>query len=194
MIDTSASLLERLRERSDPADWKRLDDLYRPWIGDWLRKQHVQESDADDITQEVLTTMAQELPRFHYDPNRGKFRSWVRGITVNRLRDFWKSCRVRPVAPGGSNFAEMAEQLADPNSGLSQQWDREHDAYLLRQAMNGIKHEFLPTTWQAFERVVLKGLPVASVAEELGMTRNAVYIAQSRVVARLRSELKGMCD
>ena len=194
MIETSASLLERLRERPQADDWTRLVDLYQPWIHDWLRRQGVQEHDAADITQDVLTVMVQELPRFHYDPARGKFRSWVRTITVNRLRAFRDARHKRPATADDSAVAGMVDQLADPHSGLSQLWDREHDAYLVRRALALIKPDFKPETWKAFERVVLDGQPPASVAEELGTTRNAVYLAQSRVLARLRQELLGLCD
>ena len=35
-MQTSASLLERLRTAPDDVSWRRLDDLYRPLIRRWL--------------------------------------------------------------------------------------------------------------------------------------------------------------
>jgi RNA polymerase sigma-70 factor (ECF subfamily) len=43
-----------------------------------------------------------------------------------------------------------------------------------------------------FARFVLDGLPADEVAAELGTTPNAVYIAKSRVLARLREEAGGL--
>ncbi|MBI3468529.1 MAG: sigma-70 family RNA polymerase sigma factor [Planctomycetes bacterium] len=194
MTETSASLLERLRERPDPTDWKRFVDLYTPWIRHWLLRQKIREHDADDLTQDVLMAAVQELPKFRYDPAQGKFRNWLRTMTVNRLRAFRKSQRFQATAAGGSVAADFIEQLADPASDLSRQWDLEHDAYLMRRAMTLIEHEFKPDTWHVFQRVVIEGQPPERVAAEFGITRNAVYIAQSRVLSRLRQELKGLCD
>lgn len=190
---TSHSLLQRLRERPTPDDWSRLVAVYDPWIRDWLRRQGVQDHDAADITQEVLSCVVSEMPQFRYDSERGRFRGWLRTITLNRLRAFWKA-RPRHVSLASGDGAAMLEQLADPHSGLSQQWDREHDAHVLRQAMTAVRPEFRPATWEAFDRVVLHGEPVDAVARQLGMTRNAVYIAQSRVLARLRDHVRGLCE
>lgn len=194
MSQTPVSLLERLRERPDPESWRRLVDLYTPLIHGWLRRHSVQPSDADDLVQEVLGVMLRELPRFHYDPGRGSFRSWLRQVTVNRLRAFWQARRSRPVAAGGSDFLKMLEQLDDPGSGLSQLWDREHDRHVTRRLLEHIRPDFEPTTWRAFERQVLDGVKPAVVAGELGVSVNAVFIAKSRVLRRLRREMQGLVD
>jgi RNA polymerase sigma-70 factor (ECF subfamily) len=89
---------------------------------------------------------------------------------------------------------QVLEQLEDPNSALSQLWDREHDQHVTRRLLELIEPEFSATTWQAFRRVVLEGAKAAEVAAELGITANAVWIAKSRVLARLREELRGLTD
>src|SRR5437868_4218271 len=131
MSDTSASLLERLRGHPDPASWQRLVDLYTPLIHHWLRRHNLQPPDAEDLAQEVLTALVAELPRFHYDRTRGSFRAWLRVITVNRLRGFWRAQRGRPTATGDRAFHErILDQLADPHSDLSRLWDQEHDQFV----------------------------------------------------------------
>lgn len=194
MQDTSASLLERLRAASAPGDWERFVAIYESWINDWLRRHGLQDHDAADLTQEVLATVAQEMPTFRYDPQRGRFRAWLRTITVHRLQAFWKSRRRQPVALDESQFDAAIEQLRDPASDLSRAWDREHDAHVLRRALALIQPEFTSNTWAVFRRVVIEGEAVAAVAKDLDMTPNAVYIAQSRVLSRLRQEIRGFCD
>jgi len=191
---TSLSLLDRLRGSPTPDDWSRLVRVYEPLIRGWIRRQGVQEHDAADLTQEVLSSVVREMPRFEYDPARGRFCSWLRTITLNRLRAFWKTQARHTSVTIESGFESKLIELADPNSGLSQQWDREHDAHLLRQAMAAVRTEFKPATWEAFDRVVIQGQPVETAAHELGVTRNVVYIAQSRVLARLREYVRGMCE
>lgn len=196
MLDTSASLLERLRLGSDPNGWARLVDLYSPWILRWVRRYDVQAHDADDLAQEVFSELIRELPRFHYDRKQGLFRSWLRTITVNRLRVFWRTKKPVPIGVAGDDSAlgNRLDQLADSGSELSQLWNKEHDEYLSQRLMTLIEPEFEPTTWKAFLRVVRDGVEPSAVATELGMTRGAVYTAKCRILQRMRSELAGLVD
>src|SRR5947209_6819455 len=93
LLDTSLSLLERLRLASDPAAWQRLVAVYTPLIRDWLRRHSAPAADVDDLTQEVLRCVVRGLPRFQHDLRRGAFRRWLRTITVNQLRSFWRGQR-----------------------------------------------------------------------------------------------------
>jgi RNA polymerase sigma-70 factor (ECF subfamily) len=192
MADTSVSLLERLRLRPDDASWGRLVDLYTPLIHHWLRGRLVPAADADDLGQEVLVVLMRELPRFEHSGRPGAFRSWLRTITVHRVRDFWRSRGYRPEATGDSAFLDRLNELEEPGSGLSRLWDEEHDRHVVRRLLELIRSDFQPTTWQAFEGVMLMGEAPAAVAARLGVSVNAVLLAKSRVLARLRREAEGL--
>ena len=124
----------------------------------------------------------------------GAFRRWLRTITVNCLRDFWRSRRHRPVATGDTEFQKMLDELADPESGLSRLWDQEHDQHVTQRLLEMIRPKFEPKTWRAFQRVALDGATPDETAAELGLSVNAVFIAKSRVLARLREEGQGLID
>jgi RNA polymerase sigma-70 factor (ECF subfamily) len=194
MAETSTSLLDRIRLHADGPSWKRLVDLYTPLIHGWLRRHAVQPNDADDLVQEVLSVVARELPRFRHDRRRGAFRCWLRTITVHRLQAFWRGQQSRPVAAGGSALDDRLAQLEDPAGGLSRLWDQEHDRHVLRRLRELIEPEFTPATWQAFERTALQGERPAAVAADLGTSVNAVLLAKSRVLRRLREESRGLVD
>ena len=194
MAETSLSLLDRLREPGHPAAWERLVDLYTPLMRGWLRRANLQPSDVDDLVQEVLAVVVRKVPEFRHDGRAGSFRAWLRSITTNRLRDYWRGRYAAAPPPGPDELGRMLSELEDPHSGLSRVWDEEHDRYVLEQLMTLIEPEFKPTTWQAFRRVALDGVPAADVARELGVTVNAVFIAKSRVLARLREEARGLVD
>src|SRR5687767_13740052 len=171
--DTSTSLLERLRTQPDDAGWQRLLALYQPLLQNWLRRYGLQSSDVDDLVQEILLTVTRELPKFHYDPKRGAFRSWLRTILVNRLRMFWRTRQAQPQTIGDPDFQKnVLEKLEDPASDLSRQWDQEHDRTIVQRLMVRVDPEFVQATWRAFRRVVLEGMRPAAVASELGMTVN----------------------
>jgi RNA polymerase sigma-70 factor (ECF subfamily) len=194
LLATSVSLLERLRLQPDSLSWQRLVDLYTPLIRDWLRRYDVQPCDVDDLTQEVLGTVVRELPEFHHDLRPGAFRRWLRLITVNRLRGFWRARRCRPIASGGEHGEGLLDQLEDPNSGLSRLWDEEHDRHVVRRLLELLEPDFEPTTWRAFRLLVLEGRSTREVAAEVGISVNAVRIAKSRVLTRLRQEIEGLLD
>jgi RNA polymerase sigma-70 factor (ECF subfamily) len=194
MSDTPVSLLERLRRRPDEASWQRLVALYTPLLRGWLRRHALHAQDAADLTQDVLVVVVRELPHFEHSGQLGAFRHWLRSILTNRLRDFWRAKRFRPVATGDSAFAGMLDQLQDPHSDLGRRWDEEHNEHVARHFLALIESEFQPTTWRAFQRVVLAGDKPAVVAQELGLSVNAVFIAKSRVLSRLREEMAGLTD
>jgi RNA polymerase sigma-70 factor (ECF subfamily) len=190
---SETSLLQRLRRESDPGSWQQLVDLYSPVLRDWLRRASLQPQDVDDLVQDVFSVLVKELPRFHYEPDRGTFRGWLRTIVANRLRAFYRSRQSRTM-PTGGDFGQMADQLEDPHSDLSQLWNQEHDRHVARRLLELIKPNFESTTWQAFQRVTLDGAKPVEVAKELGISTNAVYIAKSRVMRRLRQEMQELSD
>jgi RNA polymerase sigma-70 factor (ECF subfamily) len=192
-METSVSLLERLAGRPTDLDWRRLFDLYQPLLRCWALRAGATDADADDLVQETLTVIVREVGTF--DRGRaGAFRSWLRGILANRLRDFFRSRRSRPVATGESGFLDRLDELAAPDSALSKQWDREHDRHVAARVMKLVEGDFAPATWHAFRRQVLDGAAPAEVAAELGLSHNAVLLAKSRVLKRLRAEAAGLVE
>jgi RNA polymerase sigma-70 factor, ECF subfamily len=194
MGETPVSLLERLRDRPDPEAWRELVDLYTPLLFRWLRRYSLQQSDAEDLVQEVLGVVVRQLPHFQHSQQRGAFRHWLRSILVNCLRNFWRAQRHRPVAAGGQDLARVLEQLEDPDSDLGRFWEQEHDRYIVQQLLERIEGELTPSTRLAFRRLVVEAGEADAVAAELGLSVNAILIAKSRVLRRLREEVRGFLD
>ncbi len=185
MSDTPVSLLERIRGSDPDASWTRLVEAYGPMIKRWLGQAGIAQVDADDITQEVLVVVVAKLPEF--DRQRtGSFRNWLRKVTLNCLRDYRKAVRRRRMATDDEQFEQVIVELADADSRLSRLWNAEHDQHLLRYLLEQVRGSFSPATIEAFTQVVLDERSPDDVAAELGLTVNAVFIAKSRVLARLR--------
>lgn len=194
MADTPRSLLERLRVHSDPESWRRLVELYSPLLRDWLRRYDVSETDTDDVVQEIMAILVREMPNFHHDLRRGAFRRWLRNIMVNRLREFWRDRGSLRNNPQGVIHERFLAQLEDPSSPLNDFWDREHDRQILQRLMALLEPQFEPTTWQAFRLVAVEERSPLEVAQTLGLSPNAVRIAKSRVLKRMRQEAEGLVD
>jgi RNA polymerase sigma-70 factor, ECF subfamily len=187
-------LLQRLNDRSDSVAWQRLVDLYNPLVNSWLRRQGVSAEDAEDLSQEVLGIVVREVSQFQHNGRAGAFRTWLRTITINCLRQSWRSRSIRPQTTRLPDVDAALDQLEDPASDLSRRWDREHDEFVLHRLLDLIEPEFRPATWQAFRRQVIDGAPAEIVAAELGLTANAVLIAKSRVLSHLRRNAEGLVD
>lgn len=194
MDETSLSLLQRLKSSPESENWNRLVELYAPLIRTWLRKYDVQETDTDDLLQEVLLAVSKDLNRFDHNGRTGVFRAWLKAILVNRLRKFWQSRDRRPQARGNSDNDERLVQLEDPASELSQIWNQQHDQYVLRQLLALTEPHFESTTWKAFCRVAMEGAKPDVVAAELEISLNAVCLAKSRVLRKLRQESDGLIE
>jgi RNA polymerase sigma-70 factor (ECF subfamily) len=191
MPATSFTLLDRLQNPQDTEAWQLLEKIYKPVLRNWLRHHALQPSDHDDITQEIFLVVCKRLADFRHNHRPGAFRTWLRTIAHNRLQHFWRDGRYRP---GAGDFEKYLEQLEDPSSALSAEWNRQHDLHVLRQLLEVIQPDFHLPTWQAFHQVVLGKQPPAQVARDLGMSLNAVLIAKSRVLQRLRQEAQGLID
>ena len=191
---TSKSLLAKARDCSDQSAWRRLTELYEPLIQKWVRPHVAQRADAEDVVQEVLTTLVRELPRFDHNQRPGAFRAWLRTITLHRLRAYWEKRDARPAAAGGPELGEALDQLADPASALSRSWDEEHDRYVTQTLLASIRLEFQPATWRGLRAPGQDGQSASEVAQELDLSVNAVLIAKSRVLKRLREKAAGLVD
>lgn len=184
---TSLSLLERLRNPSEERAWSRFVELYAPLIFDWARRIGLPTTDAEDLVQDVMTVMLTKLPEFKYDRSKS-FRGWLRTITVNRCRDFFRRRGKAPQTMHESALGIEAPDVADLFS------EQEYRQLLVSRALDLMKTEFENSTWRACWESVVNGRPAIDVAADLGITVNAVYVAKSRVLRRLRRELDGLLD
>ena len=194
MNETSLSLLERISHSTDSDSWNRLVELYEPLMRGWLQSYGVYGADADDLVQEVLAVTFQELPKFQHNERTGAFRSWLRKILVNRLRNYWRDRQHRPIARGGTSFLQQLNQLEDEASELSQIWNARHDRDVIAKLLELVKPRFQSKTWEAFHRQMIEGLPPDEVAAGLRMARSSVYMARHRVLNALRRESAGLVD
>ena len=191
MVDspaTSFTLLGQLGAGSADG-WDRMIHLYEPLIREWLRSRGLQPADVDDLTQVALAVIFRRIPDFEHNGRPGAFRTWLRVIVGNALRDH---IRTRRRKPGGHD--RLLVDLEDSASELNARWDADHDRHVLRGLMRLVEPEFAPATWQAFVRTSLDGRSSSEAATELGLSVNAVHVARSRVLARLRREAGDFLD
>lgn len=186
-------MLELLRQRPDSPTWEQFVQIYQPLLYGWLRRSGLRHQDADDVVQEVMAVVARELPKFRHNQQCGAFRRWLRTILVNRLREFRRSSR-SAIPSNGLLLEKLAGQLADSHCGLTRLFNLEHDMHVIHRTMERIEPEFRPQTWHAFRRLMLDNDDAETVARELGVSVDSLYMAKSRILKRLRQEIGAFLD
>jgi RNA polymerase sigma factor (sigma-70 family) len=189
---TRASLLVRLRDPGDRAAWGQFVELYGRLVYGFARQRGLQDADAADLTQEVLLAVSQAAGRWQYDPKQGTFRGWLYGITRHKIAKFLQRRYAQPVGSGGTNAQRLLDEEPSPEADAEAAWEQEYQQQLFRLAAAEVQASFAPTTWQAFWRTAVEGKAGAEVAAGLGLSVGAVYVAKSRVLARVSEQIRQM--
>lgn len=188
----ASSLLVQAQAKDGRA-WQRIVYLYGPLVRGWCRRSGLRETDAEDVAQEVFRAAFAGIERFRREEAGQSFRGWLYGITRNKVLDQRRREARSPNAVGGTEFGQRVGQHADPLSvqGIEEA-SRADVPSLYRRALELIQTDFAERTWKAFWATTIDGQPAAEVAAELEMSVGAVYVAKSRVLARLREEFVGL--
>ena len=191
---TRASLVIRLKDRADDEAWMEFVDMYGPMIFRFVRSRGLQDADAADLVQEVLRRVGGSIERLEYAKEKGGFRAWLFTITRNCLNTFLKKKkRTNPVGNDTAQYA-MLNQVPNETEELTELWEREYQRQLMSKAIEIVKPNTEPKTWAAFEMTAMQELTAEQAGEKIGMSRGAVYVARSRVTAKLRAEVERLMD
>jgi RNA polymerase sigma factor (sigma-70 family) len=187
---TRPSLLARIRNPRDGVAWSEFVDVYGPLVYDYGRCRGLQDADAADLTQEVFLAVARAAGQWRYDPRQGSFRAWLYGVTRNKIGKHLQRRRVHQLAGGDSATHRRLAEEPSPGPEAEAQWEQEFQQQLFRVAADQIRHRFSEKTWSAFWRTAVDGASGAEVAAELRLSVGAVYVARSRVLARLTEQIR----
>jgi len=182
---TQVSLLDRLRDGDDPLVWREFYDRYWRALYAFARGRGCADATAEDVVQDVMLTVFEKRDVFRYEPARGRFRNWLFTVLSNSLGMRRRKEKRGPHALGGATdgLAHAPGDAPAPDAA----WQAAFEGSLLFALLDTVRGDIEPETYQAFELTTLHGLPAAEAAELTGLTRNAVYLARKRVLARLKA-------
>jgi RNA polymerase sigma-70 factor (ECF subfamily) len=187
---TRQSLLLRLRDARNVEAWEQFVEVYTPLIYGFCRQHGLQDADAADVSQEVMRAVARAMGGFEYDAERGRFRTWLLTVTRNKLRSFLARQQREPRGDGETATLQRLE--AEPSPEDESHWDAAYHRHLFDVAAEQVRLEVHETTWQAFWQTACEQRDGQEVARRLGLSVGAVYIAKSRVLARLKERIRAM--
>jgi RNA polymerase sigma-70 factor (ECF subfamily) len=186
---TRPSLLLRIRNTDDAGAWREFTEVYGPLIHRFARKQGLQDADAADLAQDVLYAVAGAIGRLNYDRQLGRFRGWLLTVARSKLSNLFAKRKRQPQGTGDSSLQESL-QTVPSNRDDEAYWDAEYERRLFEWAAERVRPEFHENSWRAFWMTAVDGMDVKEVSEKLGITMGAVYIAKSRILAKLKAQIQ----
>jgi RNA polymerase sigma-70 factor (ECF subfamily) len=190
--ETRLSLLVQIRDGKNQQAWQQFVQLYGPVVYGFARKRGLQDADAADLMQDVMRSVSAAIGRLDYDRKQGTFRGWLFTITRNKVFNFLSARRIRPQGAGDSATNRLLHSQPDPGDDSEAAWETEYQRRLAALAMERVKSEFQAGTWQAFWLTAVEGVAAADAAKQVGISPGAVYVAKSRVLARLKQEVEAI--
>src|SRR6516162_8495093 len=191
---TRRSLVLRLRNLNDEAAWAEFVQIYEPLIYRLARGKGLQDADAQDLCQEVFRGVSGAIERWDPDPAKGSFRGWLFRIARNLLVNFLASQARQTRGSGRTSIHELLQERPASDARAEAEYADEFRRRAFQWAADRVKNEFTNTTWQAFWKTGVENRSIADVARELGLSEGAVYIARSRVLARLRQRVEQLTE
>lgn len=184
---TRLSLISRIRG-DDGVAWTELVELYSPLVRFWCRRQGIRDNDVRDLTQEIFFAVSRSIDHYRPMDTSGSFRAWLWSLSRHKMIDFLRRQQRLPIAQGGSTAMHNAQSIPErlDENDLS---ERVEFNQLVHRALDQVRTEFEPRSWQAFWRTTIDGLTVSSVAEELEISSATVRQHRSRILRRLREQL-----
>ncbi len=182
---TSFTLLEGLKNRQDSRAWQRFMARYEPMVMAFARKLGLNDTDAQDVCQETMLGFIQAYGDGRYDRDKGRLRSWLFGIAHRKAIDM-KRRRAREIVVGDKTDASAFLGRIESPDQAKEIWEQQWQRSVLRACLEEVSKDLSPNTVKAFDLYVFEQWPVEKVAEQLGISQNAVYIAKTRVMERVR--------
>jgi RNA polymerase sigma factor (sigma-70 family) len=193
LIPTRASLLHRLKDWHDQVSWQQFFDIYWRLIYGVARQAGLSDSEAQDVVQETMLSVAKHMPAFQYDAANGAFKTWLLNMTRWRIIDQFRKRSKAAAAEPHSSLAtdtQTIERFIDPAGNvLDALWEADWQNTLFEAAVATVKRRVEPQNYQLFDFYVNKEWPAAKVASTFNVAVNQVYLAKHRVTELLKAEV-----
>jgi RNA polymerase sigma factor (sigma-70 family) len=186
---TRPSLLVRLRDPHDADAWRQFVQVYGPAVYGYARKRGLQDADAADVMQEVLRSVMKAIGRLEYGTRQVSFRAWLFTLAHHRVCDFLARRTSPAQGTGDTAMIDLLEQQPAPAED-TELWDDECSHTRFAWAAERVRACVPATSWQAFWQTAVEGARAKEVAQRLGITVTMVYLAKSRVMARIKEQLE----
>ena len=187
--NTRQTLIYRLKQ-DDHSAWEEFVKAYSKYIYVIIRSMNIRHHDAEDLQQTVFSKAMAGLPKFEYNPEKSRFRSWIIVITKNAVRNF-KALKVNQIEQlDGSGCEDLQQYVSGiKDSDVEKQAEKEWQNYLVNMALENLKDNFQDHVLKTF-MYILEGMTPIEVAHKMDQPLNTVHKYKKRVENALFREIK----
>ena len=186
---TRVTLLAKLKKSGNNEAWLEFEKIYRGFILSLIVRMGINQHDAEDISQAVLTKVWQKIEDFEYNQNKGKFHNWLAAMTRNTVRDFF---RTKKNFITGRDSVEYQEEyinieehvLPDIENLAREEWV----LHITNLAWDNIKGDIYKSK-QAVFKMVSQEIPNKQIAQKLGISEASVRVYKAEVFEKMRAEI-----
>ena len=185
---TTTQLLEDLKTTRNESAWTEFCSHFQPVVIEFAKRLSLSNVEAEDAAQETMTAFFKAFKEGKYDPDKGRLSNWLFGIAkrvILNLRGRQPLEKLIADKATGTSFWDMVQD----DRTLDRTWELQWQQMVLKRCLDQVRQEFDPKVFGAFRNYAIDKFEIEEVCERFDMSRNAVYIAKSRVLSRLR-ELK----
>jgi RNA polymerase sigma-70 factor (ECF subfamily) len=186
--ETRSTLLHQIRSPADREAWEEFTLIYKPVMYRMARRRGMQDADAQDLVQTVLVQVSGAIARWEKGPEK-RFRHWLRRVIKNAIITALTR-RPKDIAVGGSDIQDFFAARCDADLDVEQELRFEHKRELYLRAASNVQSDVSTDTWYPFELTVIEGKTCSEAAALTGKSVGTVYAARSRVMRRIRDEVK----
>ncbi|HEY3860631.1 MAG TPA: sigma-70 family RNA polymerase sigma factor [Verrucomicrobiae bacterium] len=189
-------MIKRLKNWQDQDSWQDFFDTYWKLIYGVAVKSGLTQTEAEDVVQETMVSVAKHMPEFNYNRAAGSFKAWLLNMTRWRITDQFR--KRGPAAPARATAAEenasdeeILQSIADrTHLDLEAIWETEWRKTVLEAAMTKVKRSLDPQEYQIFDLYVNKEWAPDEVAKTFKIPVGRVYMAKHRVTEMMKEEVE----
>jgi RNA polymerase sigma-70 factor (ECF subfamily) len=183
--DTPVTMLARMAARvtgESEAGWVRFFELYEPVIKKFAEFAGAKR-DSEDVVQDVFVKLVEVFRRGGYNPEKGKFRSYLSTMIRREVINRWQKAKVR----GEGRHVSIDNDDSPLEVAVPSETAAILDAkWLLAQHAAAVEHILTKTaiaqkSKDIYREYVIKERPIGEVAKEFGVPNNSVSQIKTRV-------------
>src|SRR4030043_153822 len=182
---TTTQLLDDLKTTHDESAWTEFCNHFQPVVIQFARKLGLSNVEAEDAAQETMAAFFKAFKGGKYDPGKGRLSNWLFGIAKRVILNLRGHQPLEQLIADKVTGALFWDMVRDDRT-LGRTWELEWQQMVLKRSMEKVRQEFDPKVFGAFRHYAIDQFTIEEVCQRFDMSRNAVYIAKSRVLSRLR--------
>ena len=195
--NTRETLLQKLQKAEDEHSWDDFVRYYEGYIYVVIRSFGVDVTTSEDLLQDVLLKVWKALPKFEYQNEKCRFRTWLCVLIRNTTYNFFNSKANRQNNNNISydNILASLDLISEPE--IDRIAELEWKSYVSNLAWNNVKDDFSDAARQVFE-LSIEGIANEAISKKMSIPESSIRVHKSRIkkvlikeIARLNIELGG---